>query len=103
VNPPPRFGANSRNGPEQRGRFDVGPRLRLRPPPVSLTFDRATGDTYQTYMTESLAELNRNAPVKYRGVDVGRVRKIALAPGNVQQVELTLDVERGTPIRGPGE
>ena len=33
--------------------------------------------TYVTYMTESVAGLNLNAPVKYRGVDVGIVRKIA--------------------------
>ena len=50
-------------------------------------------------MTESVAGLNLNAPVRYRGVDVGRVRKIALAPGNVEQVQLTLDIERGTPVK----
>ena len=60
---------------------------------------RKSYDTYQTYMSESVAGLNPNAPVKYRGVDVGRVRKIVLAPGNVEQVELTLDVDRGTPIK----
>jgi phospholipid/cholesterol/gamma-HCH transport system substrate-binding protein len=55
--------------------------------------------TYQTYMTESVAGLNLNAPVKYRGVDVGLVRKIALAPGNVEEVQVTLDVERDTPVK----
>ena len=55
--------------------------------------------TYQTYMTESVAGLNLNAPVKYRGVDVGLVRKIALAPANVEEVQLTLDVERDTPVK----
>ena len=47
-------------------------------------------DTYQTYMTESVSGLSLNAPVRYRGVEVGRVRRIALAPGNVEQVQLTL-------------
>jgi phospholipid/cholesterol/gamma-HCH transport system substrate-binding protein len=56
-------------------------------------------DTYQTYMTESVAGLNRNAPVRYRGVDVGRVRAIALAPDNVELVEVTLEIERGTPVK----
>jgi phospholipid/cholesterol/gamma-HCH transport system substrate-binding protein len=60
---------------------------------------RKSYDLYQTYMTESVAGLNLNAPVKYRGVDIGRVRRIALAPGNVEQVQLTFDVERGTPIK----
>jgi phospholipid/cholesterol/gamma-HCH transport system substrate-binding protein len=55
--------------------------------------------TYHTYMTESVAGLNLNAPVKYQGVDVGIVRRIALAPSNPEQVQLTLDVERGTPVK----
>jgi phospholipid/cholesterol/gamma-HCH transport system substrate-binding protein len=56
-------------------------------------------DIYQTYMKESVAGLNLKAPVRYRGVEVGRVQKIALAPGNVEQVQLTLAIERGTPIK----
>jgi phospholipid/cholesterol/gamma-HCH transport system substrate-binding protein len=50
-------------------------------------------------MTESVAGLNVNAPVRYRGVEVGRVRAIALAPGNVELVQVTLDIERGTPVK----
>jgi phospholipid/cholesterol/gamma-HCH transport system substrate-binding protein len=60
---------------------------------------RKTYDTYHTYMVESVSGLNLNAAVRYRGVDVGRVRKIALAPGNVELVQLVLDIERGTPIK----
>ena len=60
---------------------------------------RKSYDTYETYMTESVSGLNLNAPVRYRGVDVGRVRGIALAPGNVEQVQVTLDIERGTPVK----
>ncbi|HEU0220061.1 MAG TPA: MlaD family protein [Gallionella sp.] len=56
-------------------------------------------DVYQTYMKESVAGLSLNASVRYRGVEVGRVQKIALAPGNVEQVQLTLDIERGTPVK----
>jgi phospholipid/cholesterol/gamma-HCH transport system substrate-binding protein len=55
--------------------------------------------TYLTFMTESVAGLNRNAPVKYRGVDVGFVREITLNPSNVEQVQLTLAIERGTPVK----
>jgi len=46
-----------------------------------------------------VAGLNVNAPVSYRGVEVGHVRKIALAPNNVEQVQLTLAIERGTPVK----
>ena len=60
---------------------------------------RTSYHTYQTYMAESVAGLNLNAPVRYHGVDVGRVTKIALAPGNVEQVQLTLAIERDTPVK----
>lgn len=62
-------------------------------------FYRKNYDVYQTYMSESVSGLNVDAPVRYRGVDVGRVRKIALAPGNVEQVQVTLDIDRGTPVK----
>lgn len=60
---------------------------------------RAVYDVYLTYMKESVSGLNLNSPVRYLGVDVGRVQKIALAPGNVEQVQLTLAIERGTPVK----
>lgn len=60
---------------------------------------RKAYDTYQTYMAESVSGLNLDAPVRYRGVEVGRVRKMALAPTDAQRVQLTLDVERGTPVK----
>lgn len=60
---------------------------------------RTVYDTYQTYMNESVSGLNLNAPVRYRGVEVGRVQKITLAPDNVEQVQLTLGIEHGTPVK----
>lgn len=62
-------------------------------------YNRKVYDIYETYMTESVSGLSLNAPVRYRGVDVGRVRRIMLAPGNVEQVRVTLDIERGTPVK----
>ncbi|MFN3398393.1 MAG: MlaD family protein [Sulfurimicrobium sp.] len=58
---------------------------------------RKTYDTYLAYMNESVSGLNLDAPVKYRGVDVGRVKKISLDKG--ERVRLELEIERGTPIR----
>jgi len=58
-----------------------------------------TYDIYQIYMKESVSGLSLNSTVRYRGVEVGRVKKIALAPGNVEQVQLTLSIERGTPVK----
>jgi phospholipid/cholesterol/gamma-HCH transport system substrate-binding protein len=60
---------------------------------------RKVFDTYLVYMQESVSGLSPDAPVRYRGVQVGRVRKIALARGDAEKVELTLDIERGTPIK----
>lgn len=56
-------------------------------------------DTYLVYMQESVSGLNLNAPVKYRGVEVGQVRQIALDKTNLEQVRLELSIERGIPIR----
>lgn len=56
-------------------------------------------DTYVSYMSESVSGLNLNAPVKYRGVDVGQVRQIAIDPENSERVRLVLAIERGTPIK----
>lgn len=55
--------------------------------------------TYLIYMNESVSGLNLGAPVRYHGVEVGKVRSIALAPHDPQLVRLALDIERGTPIK----
>lgn len=60
---------------------------------------RRAYDTYHTYIGESVSGLSRDAPVRYRGVEVGRVRKMALAPTQAEQVQLTLDIEHGTPVK----
>jgi len=60
---------------------------------------RKANDTYLVYITESVSGLSPDAPVRYRGVQVGGVRRIELAPGNAEQVQLTLDIEHGTPVK----
>jgi phospholipid/cholesterol/gamma-HCH transport system substrate-binding protein len=61
--------------------------------------DRTAYDRYRAYFRESVSGLGPNAVVKYRGVEVGRVREIVLNPGNVEEVRLTLDIVRGTPVK----
>lgn len=56
-------------------------------------------DLYLAIEEESVAGLNINAPVKYNGVDVGKVKSIVLDPKNPQRVRLLLAIERGTPIK----
>ena len=56
-------------------------------------------DLYQATEDESVAGLNLNAPVKFNGVDVGKVREIHLDPLNPALVHLLFAIERGTPIK----
>lgn len=56
-------------------------------------------DLYWAIEDESVAGLNLNAPVKYSGVDVGKVQQILLDPGNPERVNLLFAIERGTPIK----
>jgi phospholipid/cholesterol/gamma-HCH transport system substrate-binding protein len=55
--------------------------------------------TYRVYLDESVAGLYLDAPVKYRGVEVGKVTGIDLNPNVPDQVQLTLDLVSTTPIR----
>lgn len=56
-------------------------------------------DTYLAVVDESVAGLNLDAPVKYNGVDVGKVQAIALDPNHPQRVNLLFAIARGTPIK----
>ena len=56
-------------------------------------------DPYQAVIEESVAGLNVDAPLKYLGVDVGKVSHIAIDRQNPKQVRLHFLVERGTPIK----
>ena len=56
-------------------------------------------DLYMAIVNESVAGLNVDAPVKYLGVDVGKVRTIRLNPSDPQEVQLIFAIEQGTPIK----
>ena len=60
---------------------------------------RGVYDRYSAYMRESVAGLSVNSTVKYRGVEVGRVKDIVLNPENPEEVLLTLDILHGTPVK----
>ncbi len=65
---------------------------------LSAQEDHKTYETYVAYVYESVAGLSPRAAVKYRGVDVGFVRKISLDKGNPERVRLLFDIEAGTPV-----
>lgn len=59
------------------------------------------GVRYVTYFDESVQGLQKDSMVKYRGVDVGRVEKIAVAPDNklievVMKIALEDNLEKNT-------
>lgn len=60
---------------------------------------RTKYDFYLAMEDESVAGLNLNAPVKYNGVDVGKVQRIQLDPINPERVQLVFAIVRGTPIK----
>ncbi|HXG52311.1 MAG TPA: MlaD family protein [candidate division Zixibacteria bacterium] len=54
---------------------------------------------YRAYFRESVSGLNENAAVKYKGVNVGRVKEIRLDPQDPERVRLTLEIDAGAPIK----
>jgi phospholipid/cholesterol/gamma-HCH transport system substrate-binding protein len=64
---------------------------------------RLTGDTvdqqdYLLVSTTSVSGLNRNAPVRLRGVDVGKVKDIRFSASDPHVILITIGVDKGTPI-----
>jgi phospholipid/cholesterol/gamma-HCH transport system substrate-binding protein len=56
-------------------------------------------DLYLAVEEESVAGLNLNAPVKYNGVEIGKVHSITLDPQDPQRVNLLLAIAQGSPIK----
>ena len=54
---------------------------------------------YAIYFNESVLGLNIDAPVKYRGIEVGKVIKLGINPNNTEQVRVVVSVEKTTPIK----
>ena len=54
---------------------------------------------YLIYFNESVFGLNIDAPVKYRGITVGKVTQLRINPKNTEQVEVTVDILKNTPIK----
>jgi phospholipid/cholesterol/gamma-HCH transport system substrate-binding protein len=58
-----------------------------------------TSEYYYMYFTGSVAGLQNGSAVQYRGVPVGTVTDIAIDEGNVEQIQVTVAIREGTPIK----
>lgn len=61
---------------------------------IGMTSLFQAGERYVTYFNESVQGLDVDSPVKYRGVSVGRVEKIGVAPDS-KLIEVVLKIESG--------
>lgn len=55
--------------------------------------------SYYAYFGESVSGINEDSVVRYKGINVGRVRNMRLDPENPERVRLVLDIAEGTPIK----
>ncbi len=54
---------------------------------------------YLIHFDESVLGLNIDAPVKYRGINVGKVSQLRINPNNTEQVEVLVTILKSTPIK----
>ena len=54
---------------------------------------------YNIFFDESVLGLNIDAPVKYRGISVGKVTRLSINVENTEQVEIEVTILKTTPIK----
>lgn len=54
---------------------------------------------YRIYFSESVSGLNLNSPVKYKGVNVGKVKEISISRKNTKEISVIVSILAGTPIK----
>ncbi|WP_455755513.1 MlaD family protein [Sulfurimonas sp.] len=54
---------------------------------------------YYINFDESVLGLNIDAPVKYRGISVGKVEELKINPNNSEQVQVLISILKTTPIK----
>lgn len=62
-------------------------------------FEQKAVEHYTIVVADSVSGLNIESPVKFRGVEVGRVSHIAISANNSETIEVKIEVEPNTPIK----
>src|SRR5271156_1963450 len=60
--------------------------------------DKRTYQRYEIYYDGTVSGLTGGSPVRYLGVDVGKVFRIALEPQQRKRVEVIVDIDATAPI-----
>jgi phospholipid/cholesterol/gamma-HCH transport system substrate-binding protein len=55
-------------------------------------------DLYEIYFTGSVSGLDRGSPVRYLGVDVGRVRRLSIDRRDASRIVAVVEIDREAPI-----
>jgi phospholipid/cholesterol/gamma-HCH transport system substrate-binding protein len=55
-------------------------------------------DMYEIYFTGSVSGLDRGSPVRFLGVDVGRVRRVSIDPKDATRVVVVAEIDKTAPI-----
>ncbi|WP_121627615.1 MlaD family protein [Poseidonibacter antarcticus] len=62
-------------------------------------FEKKKYDDYSIYFKESISGLNIGSAIKYKGFEVGKVNEIKINPENSEEIELDIEIKKGTPIK----
>lgn len=60
--------------------------------------DGRSYDLYEIYFSGSVSGLDRGSPVRYLGVDVGRVRRLSIDPSDASRVAVVAQIDESAPI-----
>ena len=65
--------------------------------------DRREFARYEIHFFGSVSGLSQGSPVRYLGVDVGRVEKLGVDPNNPRRVKIVAEIDETAPISGATE
>jgi phospholipid/cholesterol/gamma-HCH transport system substrate-binding protein len=54
---------------------------------------------YDIYFRGSVSGLNQGAPVRYKGIPIGRIATIRLDPESVERIRVRIEIDPGVPIK----